>query len=90
MELSSKSDSSIIMIGEFVFDDQLVIRDVQLRKNKYGNYYLHFPEFDGKRPVYPIKSEFYSFLLSESLIAYQRKRSILGRKANEKKGCEVV
>ena len=90
MVIQPKSDSSVLMIGEFVFDDVLVVKDVGLHQNKYGNFFLRFPENDGQRNTHPIKKEFYQYLLAETVKDYHRKRSILGRNANDKKDCEIV
>lgn len=90
MRLDTTLDSSIIMIGEFVLDDQLVIKEVRLCQNNYGNYFLRFPESRDQRIVHPIRREFYEYLLSEVLADYHKKRSILGRKADEEKDCEIV
>lgn len=85
------SDSPIIkMVGEFVLDHELVIKNVCLCQNKYGNYYLKFPESQGSRVSHPIKKDFYAYLLSATLAEYDKKRSILGRKTDEKKDWEII
>ncbi|MGL9861293.1 hypothetical protein IGJ68_002179 [Enterococcus sp. DIV0564] len=90
MTIHSTDDSSILMIGELVLDQQLVIKDVCLCQNKYGHYYLRFPEKENQRVVHPISKNFYVCVLSEVLAEYHKKRSILGRKTNEKKDCDFV
>lgn len=90
MTIHSADDSSILMIGELVLDQQLVIKEVCLCQNKYGHYYLRFPEKGNQRMVHPINQNFYMYVLSEVLTDYDKKRSILGRKANEKKDCGFV
>lgn len=84
------SDSPIKMVGESVLDQELVIKNVCLCQNKYGNYYLKFPEIEGIRVSHPIKKDFYAYLLSATLAEYHKKRSILGRKTDEKKDWEII
>lgn len=84
------TNSPVIMIGEFVFDDQLVIKNVCLCRNKYGSYFLKFPDSRGERVSHPINQNFYQYLLSETLADYRKKRSILGRNVYEEKGCKIV
>lgn len=90
MQVDSTHDSSILLIGELVFDDQFVVKEVRLCKNKYGNYYLRFPESNQQRIVHPINRDFYEELLSKVLTDYYKKRSILGRKDNEQKDDKIV
>lgn len=82
--------SPVLMIGEFVFDDQLVIKDICLCRNKYGRYFLKFPDSNGDRVSHPINQDFYKYLLSETLAEYHKKRSILGRTVYEEKGSKIV
>lgn len=89
MAITSPS-SPVLMIGEFVFDDQLVIKDVCLCKSKYGRYFVKFPDSNGERVSHPINQDFYQYLLSETLADYHKKRSILGRNVYEEKGCKIV
>lgn len=89
MAIESPS-SPVLMIGELVFDDQLVIKDVCLCRNKYGRYFLKFPDSNGERVSHPINQEFYQYLLSETLADYHKKRSILGRTVYEEKGSKIV
>lgn len=79
------NDSPVLMIGEFVFDDVFVVKNMKLYQNKYGKFFLRFPENDGQRNTHPIKQEFYQYLLAETVRDYHRKRSILGRNDNDKK-----
>lgn len=72
-------DSSIIMIGEFVLDHQLVIKNVCLCKSGYGRYYLRFPESEHQRCIHPIDKQFYEYLLAKVLADYNKQRSIVGR-----------
>lgn len=87
MQLFPKRNSSILMIGEFVFDDVFVVKDVRLCRTNYGNYFLLFPESESNRFAHPIEKYFYQYLLSESMREYQRKMSILGRTEDGEKDC---
>lgn len=90
MVMDDSEDPSILMVGECIFDHQLVVKEVTLRKNSYGNYYLVFPESNHQRVFHPIQKEFYRYLLTEVSTEFHKKCSILGRSSNrETKGKAV-
>lgn len=90
MVMDGSDDSSILMVGECIFDHQLVVKEVTLRKNNYGNYYLAFPESKHQRMFHPIQKEFYRYLLTEVVTEFHKKCSILGRSSNGETEGNVV